>query len=133
MRIFLAVFMIAVGYAAKSQSCAAPTPLTAKQVSLVKGDWTGHYEWKGKRTDFSVLIGSTDTDKFTSVSSPPLEGEALEEVRFCGAGAFHFRKEVADGFFEFDGVPEGNLMKGTLVVESAGEKTTGVFELTRTR
>lgn len=103
-------------------------------MSSVKGDWTGYYEWKGKRTDFSVLIGSADKNNFTSVSSPPLAGEPLgEAIRFCGAGAFHFRKKIADGFFEFDGVPEGNLIKGTLVVESAGEKTTGVFELTRTR
>lgn len=134
MRIFLIAMLVLVGLTAKAQSCSAPKPLTTEQVSMVSGQWTGSYEIRGKKTEFTVAVGSPEINHFTSITSPPMAGDELGETyRFCGSGAFHFRKNLAEGYYEFDAVPVGGGMKGTLVVESNGVRTTGTFELVRER
>ncbi len=133
MRVLLTAAMVLGSLTANSQSCSAPKPLSAAQVSMVKGEWKGHYDLKGERTEFAVIIAS-ENNPFTRISAPPLDGEPMkEEYRFCGGGAFHFKKKVAGGFYEFDGVPEGNTMNGTLVVEWGSENQTGTFAMTRSR
>jgi len=132
MRIFLAVGLVLVGLTGKSQSCSAPKPLTEAQAAMVKGDWTGYYELRGERIFFDVSIGLQEQKQFTLVLVPPLTGDPIEEEnRFCGSGAFHFKKVVGVGLYEFDGVPVGDIMNGTVEVESAGEKHSGTFRLMR--
>lgn len=115
-----------------AQSCSAPQPLTAAQESSVRGAWKGFYELNGERIAFTATVGSATEKHFVVITASPLAGEALgESHRFCGSGAFHFRKEFASGAFEFDGVPSGGTMKGTLVVEQEGVKQWGKFEMTR--
>jgi len=115
-----------------AQSCSAPQPLTAVQESSVRGAWKGFYELNGERIAFTATVGSATEEHFVVITTTPLAGEAVgESHRFCGSGAFHFRKEFASGAFEFDGVPEGGRMKGTLLVEQEGVKQWGKFEVVR--
>lgn len=130
MKIFMAAALVLVGLTANSQSCSIPKPLTDAQKEMVKGEWTGYYELRGERIFFDVSIGSKE--QFTVVSVPPLSGDPVsEENRFCASGAFHFKKVVGEGSYEFDGVPVGNIMKGTVEVESARERYSGTFRLMR--
>ena len=115
-----------------SQSCSIPQPLTKEQKEMVKGDWQGHYELGDRKTDFTVSIDFDSKSNYVEVSNPPLEGNAEnEEYRFCGAGAFHFKKILPGGFFEFDGVPQENSLNGTVVLSVGNIKKTGKFFLER--
>jgi hypothetical protein len=51
----------------------------------------------------------------------------METYRFCVAGAFHFRKETNNEFYEFDGVPYDEEMKGTLSMEVQEKKVLESF------
>ncbi|MBX2966343.1 MAG: hypothetical protein KF845_09375 [Cyclobacteriaceae bacterium] len=113
-----------------SQSCTIPQPLTKEQKEMVRGEWHGHYELNAVKTAFTVSIDFDDDSNLAEISNPPLKGNVShEEYRFCGAGAFHFKKVVPGGFFEFDGVPQGSSMDGTLVVLVGDVKKTGKFSL----
>lgn len=97
---------------------------------MINGAWTGYYLLNGKRTEFTVKIKSGDGSVQCTISNPPLTGEIQTEAyRFCGAGAFHFRKETNNEFYEFDGVPANGEMKGTLSTDAGGKKVFGEFYL----
>jgi hypothetical protein len=113
-----------------SQSCNIPQPLTKYQKEIVKGVWCGHYELDNVKTAFTVSVDFDAESNFVEVSNPPVKGNIeYEEYRFCGAGAFHFKKVVPEGFFEFDGVPQKNFLNGTLVLLIGNVKKTGKFSL----
>lgn len=134
MKIFLVCLLVLAAPVAKSQSCSVPRPLTKTQQSMVQGTWSGHYQLSGKHTDLVVVVGAEEQKQYVAVSAPPLPGEPANELnRFCPNGAFHFRKELTEGSYEFDGVPEGDTIKGVLAVVTPRERLMGTFELTRTR
>lgn len=113
----------------KSQSCTIPQPLTEEQKEMVKGEWSGYYELDGVKAAFKVSVDFNIPDP-VQVSRPPLKGDATgEEYRFCGAGAFHFKKMIGNADYEFDGVPEENVMQGTLVILTKDVKRSGKFYL----
>jgi hypothetical protein len=113
-----------------SQSCSIPQPLTSAQMEMINGVWTGYYSLNGKLTEFTVKIKCSNGSVQCTISNPPLTGEIQSEVyRFCGAGAFHFRKETNDAFYEFDGVPANEEMIGTLSTDAEEKKVFGKFYL----
>jgi hypothetical protein len=127
------IIVILISYPAMhglSQSCSIPQPLTRAQIELVNGVWTGYYSLNGKHTEFTVKIKCGNGYIQCAISNPPLAGEIQREAyRFCGAGAFHFRKETKNAFYEFDGVPSNEEMKGTLSTEVEEKKVFGKFYL----
>jgi len=113
-----------------SQSCSIPQPLTKQQIEMIDGEWIGYYLLNGQKTEFSVQIKSSSKSVHCQLSNPPLAGEIQkEEYRFCGAGAFHFRKETGENHYEFDGVPDNGIMKGTLAIGVDKKKIFGQFYL----
>jgi hypothetical protein len=114
------------------QSCSVHQPLTDTQKAMVSGRWVGHYELGGIRRDFSVQVDFKSGTEAVTITNPPVEDKITDEnLRFCPSGAFHFRKVIADGHFEFDGVPGAKEMKGSLVVVIKGGKKSGEFALQR--
>lgn len=131
LRIILLASVICLPVRAFTQSCSMPQPLIQEQKGLINGDWTGYYVLDGKRTEFTVQIRCSESIQ-CEISNPPVTEEILKETyRFCGSGAFHFRKETAHEFYEFDGVPENGEMKGTLATDADGKKVFGKFYLKR--
>lgn len=117
---------------AHAQTCSVPQPLTDAQKAMVSGKWVGHFELGGVRKDFSVQVDFQSGAEAVTITHPPAEGNINgENLRFCGSGAFHFRKTLAEGYFEFDGVPGEKEMRGSLVVIAKGARTAGDFVLLR--
>jgi hypothetical protein len=99
-------------------------------MELINGEWIGYYLLEGHKTEFSVQIKSRDKSVHCQLSNPPLAGEIQkEEYRFCRGGAFHFRKETGGNHYEFDGVPDNGVMKGTLTIDVDKKKIFGQFYL----
>lgn len=133
-RILSAILAVAAGVSAFGQTCSIPQPLTLQQKEMVKGNWAGYYDVDGKKTEFTVSIDFQSGTEAVAISNAPLQGTAdHEEYRFCGAGAFHFKKVFADGSFEFDGVPIGDRVKGTLAIVNGDHKLSGEFQMERVR
>ena len=101
---------------------------------MVTGEWSGHYELDSSRIAFTVFVNLNSDQNIIEVSNPPLSGLAeYEEYRFCPAGAFHFKKNLSFGYFEFDGVPISNSIRETLVVSVGDVQKTGNFFIERVK
>lgn len=74
-RFFLTTLFVLIWLGVSAQSCSAPARLTDTQRASVKGQWKGHYELDGTRTEFKVSIGEEGNASFASLTSPPIPGD----------------------------------------------------------
>ena len=105
--------------------------MTTKQVEQVKGVWTGSYKYEGKDYPMTVKL-FTNSKVSCSIEGAPVAGkETGEQIKFCDGGEFHFKKEVGEKSYEFQGTPKGNRIEGMLTVRKNDTRvgSNGRFQL----
>lgn len=130
--VILLGFYVVAGQAVKAQ-CYRPEPMTAEQISSVKGVWKGNYEYNGKSYLMTVTLYK-NSNITCLIDVPPVPGkETGEQIRFCGGGEFHFKKYVDDLSYEFQGTPKYGKMEGLLTVRKDDKKVgnNGRFTLSK--